>query len=216
MSRFSKYVINPAYIVDMLLTNRAALAFTFMLVSSLMSCRFLSDRTLDAFHEVNEGLDSANSRQRLANDSLFGKQDAAFYETTSQLRKACNSHIAYIDLLKKDLIALSGGEDSTTGELIGRDNIDVATRYMVDEGRGDTLLAKRNEVKRVLLTACIDDTTKRGIEELFQLPGKEKDWSKRMFNHVPATAAITILSKFENDCISGEGWVIESLMKKKH
>jgi hypothetical protein len=50
------------------------------------------------------------------------------------------------------------------------------------------------------------------------LKGKKKDvvskgWEFAAFNHVPSTAAVTILSKFQNDVIASEGAVIDELFK---
>ncbi|MDW8274652.1 MAG: GldM family protein, partial [Chitinophagales bacterium] len=39
-------------------------------------------------------------------------------------------------------------------------------------------------------------------------------WEFRTFNHVPVTAAVTILSKFQNDVTASEGVAIEYLIKK--
>jgi gliding motility-associated protein GldM len=81
-------------------------------------------------------------------------------------------------------------------------------RMRIDEYRsfsqqfiGDSI--KKNNIKKVLATASFKE--KNTI-------GAEKSWEERQFDNMPAIAAITILTKLQNDLRYVEGEVLNSLI----
>lgn len=193
----------------------------------------VSNEVLNAFHMVNEGLQTSNMSLQGKNTGIYTafdkqmQQDAnkakPFYDKAKVAQKACDTLYSILDKYKKEIIT-KAELDEETGDLKRREDLDIATRLFVEEGDGGNLrgiaLQKKIRETREVLKGLIDEKDRAG----FKLPltdsisrsrdNKKAAWEYAAFNHVPATAALTILSKFENDVIASEGAVIEYLIKK--
>lgn len=193
----------------------------------------VSNEVLNAFHMVNEGLQTSNKSLGSKNNDIYRafekqmQQDAAkagpFYAKAQVARKVAATLDSVLEMYKKEIIK-EAEVDEETGDLKQRENLDIATRLFVEEGDKGNLrgqdLRKRIKDTREKLLSLIDANDRAN----FKLPltdeiprskdNKNVAWEYAAFNHVPATAALTILSKFENDVVASEGVVIEYLIKK--
>jgi gliding motility-associated protein GldM len=94
------------------------------------------------------------------------------------------------------------------------DNLDIATRIMIEEKEGPKLKARLEKYRSDLLgllndpnMKILDADTRKQFENSIQLnlaPPKVQDksnkaWEAAYFHMVPTVAAVTILSKFQND-----------------
>ncbi len=186
----------------------------------------------------NIALDTKNTGIYQAFEKQMG-QDAnkakEFYDKAQLAKKYAADIYTLLQVYKDTIIAKAGGreKDSTDrnyGEIEMRDNIDIATAWFVEERsktdkgaqRGEDLQKQILETRTKLL-ALIDATEQESFKSKIPLDaptpkgGNGKgvnSWQFKTFNHVPVTAAVTILTKFQNDVISSEGAVIEYLIKK--
>lgn len=219
------------------LTPRQKMINMMYLVLTALLALNVSTEVLNAFRLVNEGLQSSNTSLTGKNAGIykaFDKQmetDAAkakvHFDKAQQAKKLGGELNALIDQYKKEIVEQAKGLDPETGEIVERDNIDIATRYFVEEAsktkegkqRGKDLQDRINKTRQELLN-LVDDKDRAN----FKLPliaetpkgkaGATQAWEFATFNHVPVTAAVTILTKFQNDVVSSEGAVIEYLIKK--
>jgi gliding motility-associated protein GldM len=94
------------------------------------------------------------------------------------------------------------------------DNLDIATRIMIEQKEGPKLKARLEQYRTDLLALLndpamqgLDADTRKQFENSIQLnlaPPKVQDksnkaWEAAYFHMVPTVAAVTILSKFQND-----------------
>jgi gliding motility-associated protein GldM len=94
------------------------------------------------------------------------------------------------------------------------DNLDIATRIMVEEGEGKKLYAELDKYRKAML--AIDPEIAHEFEKSLQIdlsmPKTQdkgiKTWEAAYFHMVPTVAAITILSKFANDVKTSENKVV--------
>jgi gliding motility-associated protein GldM len=215
------------------LTPRQKMINMMYLVLTALLALNVSQEVLNAFHLVNEGLQSSNGSLEKKNQGIYDAFDkqmqqdkikAQVYYDKAMTAKAIASRLNdTLAAYKTRLIDGAGGRDTETDEIVQRENVDVATRMFVEDGagvkRGQALQKLIGDTRDSLL-ALIDPQDRSA----FQLPlnskppkikGEEHDkWEYLTFSHVPATAAVTILSKFQNDAVSSEGAVIEYLIKK--
>ena len=103
------------------------------------------------------------------------------------------------------------------------DNLEAATRVMTDPGEaGDSL---RNELGklRTALLKLVDPAIKAQFESSLPIDtsfiettnrAHKRDWSASYFYMTPAVAAITILSKFENDVKNSEAMIVDYCYQK--
>jgi len=101
------------------------------------------------------------------------------------------------------------------------DNLEVATRIMVDQKEGVKFREKLAEYRKALLNLdpailSLDPALKKEYEDLIHIdlnPPKVQDksnktWEAAYFHMVPTVAAVTILSKFQNDVKTSENRVV--------
>ena len=215
------------------LTPRQKMINMMYLVLTALLALNVSQEVLNAFHLVNEGLQTSNGSLGEKNQGIYkmfdkqmdqDKNKAQQYFDKAQKAKKIGTELnALLETYKKDIIKQAGGIDPETDDILERDNIDVATRMFVEEGagvkRGRELQQKILDSRKQLLD-LVDEKDRAAVKISLDAPNIKKKgeegakWEYLTFSHVPATAAVTILSKFQNDVVSSEGAVIEYLIKK--
>ncbi|HLP50145.1 MAG TPA: gliding motility protein GldM [Chitinophagales bacterium] len=215
------------------LTPRQKMINMMYLVLTALLALNVSQEVLNAFKLVNEGLQTSNGSLGEKNAGIykmFDKQldtDKAkaqqFYDKAQQAKKIGAELTTLLEGYKVELVKQAKGIDPETGDIVERDNIDIATRMFVEEGpgvkRGRELQQKILDARKNLL-ALVDEKDRANFKISLDAPTPKKKgeegakWEYLTFSHVPTTAAVTILSKFQNDVVSSEGAVIEYLIKK--
>jgi gliding motility-associated protein GldM len=215
------------------LTPRQKMINMMYLVLTALLALNVSQEVLNAFHLVNEGLQTSNGSLGEKNQGIYKMFDKQmdtdknkaqqYYDKAQKARKIGTELNNLLETYKKDIIKGAGGIDPETDDILERDNIDVATRMFVEEGagvkRGRELQQKILDSRKQLLD-LVDEKDRAAVKisldaANFKKKGEEgAKWEYLTFSHVPATAAVTILSKFQNDVVSSEGAVIEYLIKK--
>ncbi len=215
------------------LTPRQKMINMMYLVLTALLALNVSQEVLNAFHLVNEGLQTSNGSLGEKNSGIYkmfdkqmdqDKNKAQQYYDKAQKAKKIGSELnVLLETYKKDIVKQAGGIDPETDDILERDNIDVATRMFVEEGagvkRGRELQQKILDSRKQLLD-LVDEKDRAIVKISLDAPNIKKKgeegakWEYLTFSHVPATAAVTILSKFQNDVVSSEGAVIEYLIKK--
>jgi hypothetical protein len=201
----------------------------YLVLTALLALN-VSNEVLNAFKIVNDGLKTSNSSLIDKNNMIYSKFDnemennaektKPFRDKALEAKKISKDIYDQLEKYKQEIITEAKGINPESGDIVQRDNIDVATRTFVEDGgkKGkelhDKLLAARKSFQSILgenfsIPLNPDDILKGKSQALVS-----KGWEYAAFNHVPATAAITILSKFQNDVISSEGAVVDYLIKQ--
>ena len=117
--------------------------------------------------------------------------------------------------MKDDILTKAGGDPNNDEKRYKEDNLDIATRMMVDKGGGKTLLQKLSEFKKNILGIdhSIDSAFATTLPIDLNIPKTQnksnKTWEAVYFHMVPTVAALTILSKFQNDVKTSENRVVQ-------
>jgi gliding motility-associated protein GldM len=147
-----------------------------------------------------------------------------------------------IEIIKKRLKEGSSGYSNENGvEKFNEADLDAATRLMDQDGEGKKLYDGLNQYKSQLLAILKpeefannpllrDDVKKTKEEFTKQLPldlrvpesqsgntktgNDAKDWTTNYFHMTPTIAALTILSKFQNDVKNSEAQMVDYCHKK--
>ncbi len=186
----------------------------------------VSSEVLNAFKTVNDGISSSNHSLRDKNadtysvlqkqyerDSLKAKD--AFIK--AQRAKVLSTQLyTLLEQYKGQMISQAGGIDAANGKIKRDDDIDIATRLFVEnEGKTGKDLKHQIENTRVELLKLLSEADRAAEEKSLPLKtddvGQGKTWEYAKFNQVPVVAAVTLLSKYQNDLLSAESHVIETL-----
>lgn len=215
------------------LTPRQKMINMMYLVLTALLALNVSTEVLNAFKLVNDGLVTSNNSLTEKNTGIYkafdkqmdaDKAKAEQYYNKAQKAKKIGAELnALIDKYKAELVKLADGYDEESGDIVQRDNIDIATKYFVEEGeglkRGKDLQARIEKARKDLLD-LVDEKDRANFKIALngatpKIKGEPNaTWEVATFNHVPTTAAVTILTKFQNDVVSSEGAVVEYLIKK--
>ena len=192
----------------------------------------VSNEVINAFKVVDKSLITSNNNISASNNTLYksleekltkpeSKEKAAIWEPKAmQARKLSADMMTYIDSLKlalKHAADLKMKWDSKLNDSVEdyrEDNLDASTRLFETNGEGDKLKARLEQYKAQML--AIDPSIKSQFSNNFPVnttppvsqEGKHKDFTQSFFHMTPTVAALTMLSKFQNNVKNAESMVV--------
>ncbi|MBY0476867.1 MAG: gliding motility protein GldM [Chitinophagaceae bacterium] len=134
-------------------------------------------------------------------------------ETANRLTKDVYD---YIEAIKTKIKVEAGFNPADPNSTFKEDNIDISTRIMDKQGEGEKLRTKLAEYKKAML--AIDPEVGKMFEsnlpintEIPKLKNSglgQKSWAYAYFHMTPTVAALTMLSKFQNDVKTTENRMV--------
>ena len=198
----------------------------YLVLTALLALN-VSAEILNAFKTVDNSLRTANGTIDVKNQQLFASFDALkkdpktadrankWAPLATQAQSLSNDMINYIEGLKLEIKKAAGYKppsDTTYKE----DDLEAPTHVMADPGtKGKELHGKLEDYRNKLLNISpeikaafqnslpLDVSTPKSSGEI------KKSWQDIYFNMVPTVAALTILSKFENDIKNSEAMIVD-------
>lgn len=190
---------------------------------------------------ANAVIDAKNSTSYVSFDELLKDKTTAekakLWQPYALQAKALSTTVnSYIDNLKQELKVESGLRTENGVETFNDDNLEASSRLLVEQGKGKELYEKLKDFKAKILATVdpakfSDPVIKKNVaakrvelEKSFPLDleipksqtgsTEEKDWSYSYFHMTPTIAAMTILSKFQNDVKSSESDVVDYFLSQ--
>lgn len=210
----------------------------YLVLTALLALN-VSAEILNAFKTVDHSLQSATgiidkknadifaSFEKKLDDPVTKEKASLWFPRAQQAKKLADDLYTYLETLKKELKEEAGLKKNEEGEEVYKeDDLDAPTRLFISappegKGKGKELYQKLSDFKTQLL--AIDDTLALEIGKNLPLDlsipktnnkaGKD-DWAYHYFHMTPAIAAITILSKLQNDVRNSEAQVVEYCHKE--
>src|SRR5215218_2955780 len=194
------------------------------LVLTAMLALNVSAEILNAFKIVDRSLTGTNGTINNSTNTIMGSLDEKrsdpssaakaniWYPKAQQATVLAKEMYDYITSLKSKILA--GAEFKKEDSSYKQDNLDVATRIMVTEGEGKKLRQKLQDYRDNLLKIdpLIAAELKNSLQIDVSVPPVQnkgnKTWEDAYFHMVPSVAAITMLSKFQNDVKTSENKVV--------
>jgi gliding motility-associated protein GldM len=206
----------------------------YLVLTALLALN-VSSEILNAFKVVDKSLMTSNDNLKNANNTLYASLDAKLKDPmTSEKAKPWNEKAKqaqalaaelnkYIEQLKTDL-KLEAGEHEV--EVDGKkvmefkeDDLEAATRLFGNEeggkNKGPEFEGRLKKFRADMLK--IDSGIAKEFAKTFPVDaeyktigqdGKEKDFTFAYFHMTPTVAALTLLSKFQNNVKNGENQVV--------
>ena len=200
----------------------------YIVLTAMLALNVSSD-VLNGFSLVEDGLTRTNNTVSDRNTALylqleaFSKQNPqkgkVWYDRATDVRKNTLSLYGYIDSLKLAIVRDADGEGGNVNDIQNQDDLEASSKIMVTYGNGEKLrqrltkysdyisafipdAKKRDAIKKALAT---DPITQKGT--LVKTP-----WVSGMFENMPVVAAVTLLSKLQNDLLFAEGEALTALL----
>ncbi len=197
----------------------------YLVLTALLALN-VSSEILNAFKTVNNSLITANTIIEKKNQTIFSsfkelekdeatKERALLWGDRAQSARTLAEDLnTYIEGLKTEI--LKAADFNPKDGSFKEDNLEAATRVMSDPGKKGAELKKKLEDFKTKILA-IDDSINLKFKDALPIDlstpksnnSTSNDWASAYFHMTPTIAALTILSKFENDVKNSEAMVVE-------
>lgn len=185
----------------------------------------VSAEVLDGFGLVDKSLSNSSvtmtERNNLIMDELaqYNKQNPEkaeeWYNKGVEVRNMTDSLTTYIHQLKYLMIRQADGKRADINNIKHKDDLEAASIVMLSpvNGEGDKLKSSIDDYRN-RITQFVLNPARRGVIERSlstQVTGT-KSWEATHFGNIPLAAAVTILTKIENDVVAAEGDALENIL----
>lgn len=206
----------------------------YLVLTALLALN-VSAEILKAFHLVEVSLEKSSVNVDTKNTQVMKGVDkyhkdfpddpngTMVFNNASKARQIAGDLIKFIEDLKTEIVAGaegrkedSNGDGKTEDEEIQKaDDTEKHANLMINNKKGEELRAKINKARQDLIALVPKEkqaTIKSDlITDDFKEEGEEKKWESVMFEHTPAAAVVTLLTKIQNDTRNTEAQVLDML-----
>lgn len=185
----------------------------------------VSAEVLDGFGLVDRSLRTSSGtisdRNNLIMEelALYSKQNpdkaGEWYKKGEEVRAMTDSLTNYIQELKYRMVRQADGRKADVDNIKRKDDLEAASTVMLSPINGESKKLKNAiDNYRILVTQYILNPDHRNIIErsLSTQRTGNKSWEAMHFENIPLAAAITILTKIENDLLAAEGVALENIL----
>lgn len=202
----------------------------YIVLTAMLALNVSSD-VLDGFTQVDNGLKNNNEALSERNDAIYNKLEfsaltnpekaGAWYTKASELKDRSAKLYEFIDSLKVAIVIEADGKKGNINDIKNRENLDAASIVMLNPiNPKGTLLKTQLDNFRTSVLEYIDDSLKySSINNLLSTEdvivretGSKISWENYKFENQPVVAAVTLLTKLQNDVISAEGEALTALL----
>jgi len=197
----------------------------YLVLTALLALN-VSSEILNAFKVVDASLQNSNSNLASANNTIYksladklaeGKSGPStqIWNDHAQHAKTLSDEMnSYIENLKKQLKNGSGLTMVDGKESFKEDNLDAASHLFDTQGEGKKFEAKLLAYRKAILE--LDPQIKDQFEKTLPIDvappisqdGTKKEFTEAYFHMTPTVAALTLLSKFQNNVKNSENQVV--------
>ena len=188
----------------------------------------VSSEVLDGFTVVESSLRRTTEQTQKKNQSLYDAFDRQYNSNSAKMQKVFDKAIIVKNESQKlcDIIAdikqriaiEADGKEGNPDSLKNRESLEATARvFFAPKNDSNLWLAINNYRERMI--AMVDDPAKKNtissnLSTETPINKENKNWTEFYFESMPAAAAVTMLSKLQNDIRYAEGEVLHSLMDK--
>lgn len=201
----------------------------YIVLTAMLALNVSSD-VLDGFTQVHQGLDRSNSNVAARNSAIYSEirafaaqnpdKGAQWLDKATMVRRATDSILADIDSLKLLIVRKADGPNGNPDNIESRDDLEAAAVVMLNPANplGRQLRTDVDKY-REFIAGFIPDSTKRAnlADILSTQPILRRGnitpqlWEEAKFEQQPVVAAVTLLTKLQNDVLYAEGEALNTL-----
>lgn len=202
----------------------------YVLLMAMLALNVSSD-VLVGFTLVDESLTNSTENASKQNEAIYSTLEGSmeqnpekariWYEKATEVKRYSDKLYSLADSLKVRIAKKADGRDGDHRNLRNREDLEASTNVMLSPGNaGGQVLFDAIEEYRNLMLAMVEDTAQQEIIRTTlntDVPRRDislqKNWQEYHFESMPAIAAITLLTKIQNDVRYIEGEVLHTLIK---
>ena len=202
----------------------------YIVLTAMLALNVSSD-VLNGFTQVEEGLKRTNTTVEERNAGILASLEAfaaqnpdkgrRWYDKATEVRRVTDGIYHRIDSLKRLIVIEADGSDADVDNIQNRDNLEAASVVMLAGTKSRGAALRRDlDAYRTYITSLVTDTVKRvSLEKTLSTApvlrkgtlGKQS-WEESKFDNQPVVAAVTLLTKLQNDVKFAEGEALQNLL----
>ncbi len=188
----------------------------------------VSSEVLDGFSIMDESLQRSTKGTEMGNSVLYDEFSAqllsspvkvqSWYDRASEVQGMCDTLYNFVESLKLAIAIEADGKDADPKSLKNKEDLEAGAQVMLAIGKGkgqllcDAIDNFRNEIVGMIENETERDIINNNLSTDVPQNSSANSWQEYMFESIPAVAAITLLSKLQNDIRHAEGEVLHNLL----
>lgn len=204
----------------------------YIVLTAMLALNVSSD-VLDGFTQVHEGLNRSNENVDRRNSDIYAQltgfaeqnpdKGMQWLDKATEVRRATAALYNYVDTLKTEIVKKADGKNGDPSNIVNRDDLESAAVIMLAPGnpRGRILREKIDDYREFVVSYIPDSVKQSTIRDALNTAQVSRRgtlvpqlWEESRFDQQPVVAAITLLSKLQNDILYAEGEVLSSLLNQ--
>ena len=202
----------------------------YIVLTAMLALNVSSD-VLNGFSQVQSSLHKTNDNLNTKNDIQFDylaqlneknpAKAGPWYKKGVDLHYKTGALYDLIEKIKIEIAERADGEGADYSNLTNLDDLDASSAILLDptSHKGRQLREAIDEY-RSYVTSLIPDSVRRGVvgdmlsTKVANTPGTvgETKWEEKLFDNMPAIAAVTMLAKIQNDVRQAESEALSHLI----
>jgi len=209
-------------------TPRQKMIGMMYLVLTAMLALNVSSEILNGFTMVDNSLHKTIESAELRNKSLYADFQNLFdknpakvkdwLEKAKAVKVKSDNLYKFIENFKVQIVRLTDSKDANDSAYVqqikAKDNLDKAAQYGIADGHGKNLKKEISEYRQFLVDLSGNNPSKQKMYQSIFATGKTLDgkpWEDALFEGMPVSAVVTILTKYQSDIRSSEAEIIQYL-----
>lgn len=202
----------------------------YIVLTAMLALNVSSD-VLNGFSQVQEGMQRTNLNISARNavqfahlEDLYGQNPekaGRWYKEGVQLHNRSDALYSVIESLKTQIARAADGPEGNYTDIKNNDDLEASSVTMLNPAtnKGASLRKNLDDYREYVATLISDSAKKRAVMEMLSTKVTAKagtvgptSWEQKMFENMPAVAAVTLLTKLQNDIRQAESEALSSLI----
>lgn len=202
----------------------------YIVLTAMLALNVSSD-VLNGFSQVQDGIHRTNMNMSARNEVQFRylediykrnpEKAGVWYARGTELRNKSNALYNEIETLKTAIARAADGEEGNYLDIKNNDDLEAASVTMLNPAtnRGRKLRGDVESFRTYVTGLIADPDKKKSVTEMLSTvvinrPGEVGPtvWEQKMFDNMPAVAAVTLLTKLQNDIRQAESEALGNLI----
>ena len=202
----------------------------YIVLTAMLALNVSSD-VLNGFSQVQEGIHQTNLNMSKRNTVQFEylkglyrknpEKAGQWYEKGAELRKRSGSVYDEIEALKTAIARKADGADGDYHAIRNNDDLEAASVTMLNPAtrRGEKLRKDVDAFREYVVKLIPDPAKRKAVVEMLSTTVRDTpgtvgatSWEQKMFDNMPAVAAVTLLTKLQNDIRNAESEALGALI----
>ena len=190
----------------------------------------VSTDVLEGFSLVADGLKKSTENATKVNSGIYSTFDQQmknnpakvkeWYDKAQYVRGMSDSLYNLAEELKEAIVREADGKNADVNDIKNREDLEASTQVMLAPGKGrgkelyDAINSYRNRIVRMVTDKEKKEIITSNLDTEVPFKGKVlgKNWQEYSFENMPTAAAVTLLTKLQNDVRYAEGEVLHNLV----